>query len=152
MTNRTASGLLILLASFSSSTLAAEAPGKHPYYLHALSDLRSAYSLIQHRPGDMATNGRESIALKEISDAVDDIRKGAIDDGRNMNDHPPTDTSSDHSGALHEAAELLQKAQDDVGKDEDDKAAKGLQQRSLQHIARARSAIEEAISDVQEKR
>jgi hypothetical protein len=131
---------------------AAETPAKHPYYLHALSDLRSAYALVQHRPGDMAVNGRESVALNEISDAIKDIRQGAIDDGRDLNDHPPVDVSSDHSGALHEADELLNKARNDVKKDEDDKAAQGLQQRSLDHIDRAHTAIEAAISDVQKKK
>lgn len=142
----------LLLVLLSTGSFAVEAPGKHPYYLHALSDLREANSLIQNRPGDMAVNGRESIATREITDAIKDIRQGAIDDGRNLNDHPSPDQPPDHSGALHEAAELLNKASDDVKKDEDDKAAQGLQQRSLEHIARARTAIEQAISDVQEKR
>src|SRR5262249_2399688 len=135
-----------------SSGFAAEAPGKHPFYLHALSDLREAHSLIQSRPGDLAVNGRESVALKEIADAIKDIRQGRREDGRNLNHHPSPDQSPDPSGALHKAVDLLNSARDDVHKEEDDKAAQGLQQRSLEHIDRARTAIEEAITDVQEKR
>jgi hypothetical protein len=38
---------LVLLATLAH----AEVPGQHPYYLHALSDLRAGRWMLQHRPG-----------------------------------------------------------------------------------------------------
>ncbi|MEH2129414.1 MAG: hypothetical protein V7K86_01855, partial [Nostoc sp.] len=37
-----------------SGSAYADLPGKHPYYLHALTDLRTARWLLEHRPGDAA--------------------------------------------------------------------------------------------------
>jgi hypothetical protein len=40
------------------------AQARHPAYLHALSDLRAARWLIQHRPGDWVQNGDEMEAVR----------------------------------------------------------------------------------------
>lgn len=150
MQNSTIIFATVVLALASSHP--ATAADSHPYYLHALSDLRSAYALIQNRPGDKEVTDREDLARNEIAAAIRDIRQGAIDDGRDLHDHPPIDAAADHSGALHEAVALLQNARADVNKEEDDRAAQGLQLRSEVHIDRALKATEQAISEVVEQR
>ena len=40
------SGLLLAVLPFAAN---ADMPGKHPYYLHALSDLRAARWMLSHR-------------------------------------------------------------------------------------------------------
>ena len=50
-------GGLLLLPLFANADL----PGKHPYYLHALSDLRTARWMLEHRPGDAAVRDRKSV-------------------------------------------------------------------------------------------
>src|ERR1700761_2060023 len=90
------------------------AQARHPAYLHALTDLRAARWLIEHRPGDWAQTGDEMEAVHRIDAAINEIRKASIDDGKNLADHPPLDERPDHRGRIHEAVEYLRKARADV--------------------------------------
>src|SRR5271168_5658512 len=78
--------LLLLLAPFAAN---ADMPGKHPAYLHALSDLRAARWMLEHRPGDAAVSAQEDVAITEIDKAIGEIKKASIDDGKDIHDHPP---------------------------------------------------------------
>jgi hypothetical protein len=106
----------------------------HPAYLHALSDLRSARWLIEHRPGDWAQTNDEVEAVRQIDAAINDIKQAAIDDGKNLNDRPPTDAHFDNRGRIHEALRLLRKARADVAREEDNAYAHGLRNRAVGHI------------------
>jgi hypothetical protein len=63
-----------------------------------------------------------------------------------LNDHPPVDARLDWPGRLHRAVELLNKAHNDIAREEDNRFAQGLQQRAIGHIDAARMHAEEAIS------
>jgi hypothetical protein len=126
----------------------ADLPGKHPYYLHALSDLRTARWMLEHRPGDAAVSANEDVAITEIDAAIREIKKAAIDDGKNVDDHPNVDVPGDRPGHLHKALELLRKVHSDVAREEDDPASKGLRDRAVGHIDGAIHATERAIGDV----
>jgi hypothetical protein len=119
--------------------------GEHPYYLHALSDLRAARWMIEHRPGDWQRTVDEVEAVKQIDAAIGEIKKASIEDGKNIEDHPAVDERNDHKGRLHEAADFLRKAREDVGHDEDNKFAQGLQGRAYMHIDAAINATKRAI-------
>ena len=127
----------------------ADFPGRHPYYLHALSDLRTASWLLEHRPGDAAVSAQEDIALQEIAAAMAEIKRAAIDDGKDIHDHEPLDVPGDHPGRLHKAAEILRKVHSDVNREEDDPAARGLKHRAVQHIDAALHATNRAIKEVE---
>jgi hypothetical protein len=130
-------------------TLAAPAPGReHPAYLHALTDLRHARAHLQ-RPDGGELREQEKKAIHEIDAAIDEIKKAAIDDGKDLNDHPPVDVKMDWAGRLHRAIELLNKAHHDVSEEEDNQFAQGLQQRALMHIDKAHHHVEEAIEAIQ---
>src|SRR5271168_378792 len=88
--------------------------GDHPYYLHALSDLRAARWMIEHRPGNWARTTDEVEAVRQIDAAIGEIKKASIEDGKNIEDHPPVDERNDHDGRLHEAVDFLKKARQDV--------------------------------------
>jgi hypothetical protein len=137
-------GLLVLL----SAGCAAQ-PSKHPAYLHALSDLRTARWMLEHRPGDAAVSAHESEAIGEIDRAIAEIRRAAIDDGKNIHDHPSADVPNDYRGRLHKAAELLRKVRADTAREEDNPAARGLKNRALGHVDAALHATEGAIHDVE---
>ena len=141
------SGLLLLplLAN-------ADLPGKHPFYLHALSDLRAARWMLEHRPGDAAVSGQEDVAVSEIDAAIREIKQAAIDDGKNVNDHPKMDAPDVRTGRLHKALEILRKVHSDVAREEDDPAVKGLRDRAVGHIDGAIHATEKAIGDVKNGR
>jgi hypothetical protein len=125
----------------------ADLPGKHPAYLHALSDLRSARWMLEHRRAGAAVSGQEDVAIAEIDKAIGEIKKAAIDDGKNLNDHPSVDVPTDNPGRLHKALELLHKAQGDVSHEEDDPMTQGLQSRAVEHIHFAIAATKTALAE-----
>jgi hypothetical protein len=119
-------------------------PKEHPAYLHALTDLRHARAHLQ-RPDSGELREQEKKAIHEIDEAINEIKKAAIDDGKDLNDHPAVDARLDWHGRLHRAFELVNKAHNDVAQEEDNAFAQGLQQRALEHIDKAHKHIEEAI-------
>ncbi len=144
------SGLLLLLALPLAAN--ADLPGKHPYYLHALSDLRAARWMLEHRPGDAAVSGQEDVAITEIDKTIGEIKKAAIDDGKDIHDHPQVDVPADHPGRLHKSLELLRKVHSDIDREEDDPMTRGLKDRAVHHLDEAIHANEHAIRDVEKGR
>src|ERR1700734_745230 len=73
----------ILFFSFASigRVNAERLSGPHPYYLHALSDLRAARWMIEHRPGNWAQTQDEIEAVHRIDAAIGEIKKASIEDG-----------------------------------------------------------------------
>jgi hypothetical protein len=138
-------GALLLISTLASADL----PGKHPYYLHALSDLRTARWMLQHRAGDAAVAGNEDVAITEINKAIGAIKNAAIDDGKNIDDHPQTDLPPDSKGRLHKALELLQKVHSDVAREEDDPMVRELRDKAVKHVDLAINATQGAIAAVQ---
>jgi hypothetical protein len=137
--------LLLFIPAFSLATSAAGR--EHPAYLHALSDLRAARAHLQ-RPDGGELREQEKKAIHEIDDAIGEIKKASIDDGKDLDDHVPVDARIDWPGRLHRALELVNKAHNDVAQEEDNRFAQGLQQRALEHIDKAHRHIEEAIEIV----
>ena len=135
--------VLAFLASLGSYNLLA-AP-HHPHYLHALSDLRFARALLQ-RPDGGALRQQESEAIRNIDDAIAEIKKASIDDGKNINDHEAVDPHLPWAGRLHKAREVLDRAINDCSKEEDDPATRGLQMRILEHLHHAKAHVDEAIA------
>jgi hypothetical protein len=125
----------------------ADLPGKHPFYLHALTDLRTARWMLEHRPGDPAVSGQEDVAIQQIDAAIGDIKAASIDDGKDLHDHPKIDLPKRHEGHLHKALDLLRKVRQDVSKEEDDPLAKGLKKNALNHINGAIGATKDALED-----
>ncbi len=145
--------LLVTLLCLTAPLVAcADLPGKHPAYLHALSDLRSARWMLEHRPGGVAVSGQEDLAITEIDRAIGEIKKAAVDDGKNLQDHPAVDVPGDNPGRLHKALELLHKAHEDVAREEDDPATQGLRDRALGHIHAAVVATKAALADAGQPR
>ncbi len=119
--------------------------GGHPYYLHALSDLRAARWMIQHRPGNWVQTQDEIEAVNRIDKAIGEIKKASIEDGKNIEDHEPVSEVPDHMGRLHKALDFLRKARQDISHDEDNVFAQGLQSRAYGHIDGAIGAVKRAI-------
>jgi len=143
------SGLLLVAVPFAAN---ADMPGKHPFYLHALSDLRAARWMLEHRPGDAAVSGQEDVAITEIDEAIGEIRKASIDDGKDIHDHPAVQDINERPGRLHKAVELLKKVHSDVAREEDDPMTRGLRDRAIMHIDEALHATQHAIGDVRNGR
>ena len=78
---------VILLAVFviaATTVIFAQKKEKHPAYLHALSDLRAARWMIEHRPGNWQQTTDEVEAVKKIDGAINEIKQASIDDGEDI--------------------------------------------------------------------
>ena len=122
------------------------APQSRPAYLHALSDLRAArWMIVEHRPGDWVRTEDEIEAVDQIDGAINDIKKAAIDDGKDINWHPAVDERPEHMARLHEAIVFLEKAHVDVDQEEDNEFAEGLRNRAIHHIDAALQATRQRV-------
>ncbi len=137
---------LIVLSVLAPLAARAEQPGKHPHYLHALTDLRHARAHLE-KPRNVMVNWDEKVAIHAIDEAIGEIKKAAIDDGKPLEDHPPVDAKLDWKGRLHRAVELLRSARGDVDKEEDNNFAQGLRKRAAEHIDRAINFVEQGIAN-----
>lgn len=142
-----ASYTALLLAAAAPLAAHADAPGEHPGYLHALSDLRAARWMIEHRPGDYAVASNEVAAVQQIDAAIRDIRHAAVDDGKDLDFHPPVSEVPDHAGRLHAADDFLRHARADVTGEEDNPTLHGMQHRSVEHIDGAIRRVDHAIGE-----
>jgi hypothetical protein len=109
----------------------------HPWYLHALSDLRNARANLERKGGDRQMKWDEHDAITAIDRALHDIKEAALDDGKNVDDHPPVDVHDPRGGRLHKALEALHTAKTDIEKEEDNAFANGLRARALHDIDEA---------------
>jgi hypothetical protein len=111
----------------------------HPGYLQAMSDLRTAYWLMEHHEArDPVARIEEKRALNHTRVAYEQLKEAAIIDERDINDQPPADmTYYDHRGRLHRALDLLRDAYRHVEHEEEDPAARGLKNRALVHVDEA---------------
>jgi hypothetical protein len=137
---------LVPLAMLGLGSLAANAqalPGKHPGYLHSLSDLRAARWFLNHQPGDSSVSADEDVAITEIDAAIGELKRASIDDGKNLGDHPAVDVN-EHGSRLLKSIETLRKAHADIDKEEDNPDVRELRHRALEHIDRAIHAAESA--------
>ena len=125
--------------------MAQDLPGRHPGYLHALSDLRAARWFLYHQPGDARVSGDEDLGITEIDAAIGEIKRASIDDGKNLDDHPSVDVK-ERGSRLLKSIEALRKARADVGGEEDNPDVRELRHRALEHIDRAIAAAENAHS------
>jgi hypothetical protein len=146
--------ILTLLAALTVAAvkpLAAHAED-HPAYLHALSDLRAARWLVKNRRGDWAVGRQEDDAWRDIEKAIGEIKHAAIDDGKDLEDHPAVDEHDDHAGRLHKALDLLRKTREDLSSAEENGHARGLRKRAFRHIDHAIDHVRSAIHDAEHER
>ncbi|ERE06366.1 hypothetical protein [Pseudogulbenkiania ferrooxidans] len=121
-------------------------PEEHPYYLHAMSDLRQARDLLA-RPDYPRVMDDERRAVDEINKAMRKMRDAAIDDGKDIYDRAEPDARWRPEDRFHQAKTLLDKARQDASHREDDPYLRSLQRDIVHHIDEARRAIDEAVSD-----
>ncbi|WP_293761396.1 hypothetical protein [uncultured Aquitalea sp.] len=121
-------------------------PAEHPYYLHAMTDLRQARWLLA-RPDVQPVQDDERWAVGAIDAALNEMKQAAIEDGKNPWDYKPADANVSNTDRFHKALQLLEQARRDASHPEDDPWAKGLQGRILHHIDDAHRAVQQAIAD-----
>ncbi len=118
---------------------------RHPGYSHALQDLRFARAVLERNEGWGRVAADEGRATGEIDRAIEELRRAAMDDGRNPNDHPPVDMRWEPRDRLHRAMEALDQARDRIGREEDNSSAREWRNRAFRHIDEARRALRHAM-------
>ena len=146
MTKNMFRSTLLLALALPLAAMAQELPGRHPGYLHALSDLRAARWFLYHQPGDAKVSAHEDVSIAEIDAAIAEIKRAAIDDRKDANDHPAVDVQ-EHGSRLLKSIETLRKAREDIGHEEVNPEAKDLRKRAAHHIDRALHEAELAHAD-----
>lgn len=136
------STLSLIVAAFAFAAVINAHAKDHPAYLHALTDLRHARAHLDRLGPDDRVDDAQQHAINEIDAAIAEIKQAAIDDGKDLNDHPPVDAKMNRTDRFRRALELLDKAHHDVKEDEDNRFARGLQHRALQHIDEAHRIVE----------
>jgi hypothetical protein len=137
-----------LVATAVAGGLAINTPAlaAHPHYLHALSDLRFARWIL-NRPAEFNVVHDQTVAIEEIDRAIAELKRASIDDGKNLEEHPPLDTNLHRAGRLHKALELIDSAHRDLNYEEDDFAALGWRAAARHHVDEAHGAVRRAIAD-----
>ena len=132
------------------STLAmAQLPGRHPHYIHALSDLRAAQWQIDHRrPEDGEIREDELVASDEVAAAVHSTSSAASADGKDLGWNAPPDAPLAYDGRLHAAIDLLRAAHADLAMPEDDPMAVNQQKLALLRVDAALHAAQRAVGAV----
>ena len=120
--------------------------GDHPRYLHAISDMKYARSLVA-RPDAANVQADEGVAVHELDAAIHEISEAAREDWKPINDHPPVDAGMGRPGRFGEALRVLDKTWADLNKEEDNGEARMLRNRALKHLELAREWIKKAIAD-----
>jgi hypothetical protein len=123
---------------------------RRPQYLHVLGDLRDAREHLEHFGSD-PVDARAERAIFEIDRAINEIRREAVMNGDDMENHVPVDTHMVRNGRFHKAMDLLDKAKRDVAGEEDQPDAQALQLRVMRHIEEARHEVARAIAIIHEE-
>ena len=124
----------------------ADTPGRHPFYMHARTDLRRAERLMEVREErnvmrDLAAASREAHA------AIRELDAAALWGRKDVEDNPPVDTHPNRSGRFRAIAQFLIAARRDIEREEDNPAARAWRNRALEHIDQAIQSVRRAGRD-----
>lgn len=134
--------------AFSISTAQAQEPGRHPAYLHALSDLRLMRAYLDRMTPSERIDEESQHAIDEIDAAIREIKEASIDDGRDLRMHAPIDARITPTDRFHKAREAGNAAWADLDHEEDNDYAHGLKHRALDHIEKANHTVDHIIRRV----
>jgi hypothetical protein len=120
--------------------------GAHPHYLRAISDLRFARALLWRESARNVMED-ERRAVHEIEEAIAECKRAAIDDGRNIDEHPPIDGGWGWGDRFRRAQDALNSAMSNLRFEEDDRAALGWRNRAMHDVADAMAWVQQAMRD-----
>jgi hypothetical protein len=139
--------LIGIIAVMIPTAVNADTPGRHPAYLRARSDLRTAQFLMRVREEPNVTR-RLAEADREVEGAIAEIDRAALLDRKDLNDHPRVDPSLDRRGRFRRTVELLRSARADLGREEDNGRAREWRDAAYRHIDAALEHMHRASVDL----
>jgi hypothetical protein len=139
-------GMTLIAAVALFAPTATYAQGRHPRYLHARTDLRSAQFFARVREEPNVTRNLQA-ADREIEAAIREIDRAAVLDRKDLVDRPPIDTSLARKDRFRKIVDLLRSARMDIEGEEDNPAARGWRKVAFMHIDEALNAVHRAATD-----
>jgi len=118
----------------------------HPRYLSAIANLRYARALL-FRPDWRDVMRDQRAAVEEIDHAIGEAKRAAIDDGKNIDEHPPVDVRAGWEGRFRKAMEVLDAAMSDLSFQEPNRGAAEWRTAALANVQRARGLVQKAMRD-----
>jgi hypothetical protein len=125
----------------------ADTPGRHPAYLHARTDLRTAQFLMRVREEPNVTRNLNR-AAEEVEAAIHEIDRAAVLDAKDLEDHPRIDANLPRNGRLRKIVDLLRSSRRDLSREEDNGRARGWRDAAYQHIDAALEHVHRAAVDL----
>jgi hypothetical protein len=136
-------GIAVLLAA----VLSADTPGRHPKYLHARTDLRTAQMLL--RVNDEPNVMRHVDAVHaEVEAAIHEIDNAAVVDRKDWIERPPIDANLARPGRFQKVMALLVSARHDINEEEDNPRAREWRNAAFRHIDGAMDQLRRAARDL----
>jgi len=128
--------LALAVFAFAASSAQAQWWQHHPGYLHAMSDLRTAYWLLEHRgTNDPDLYRAERDAMRDVRAAYQELKNASIIDDKDIDDQPPAQlVSYDHRDRLTKALVLMREARTDISSEETDPEARRFRSAAINHI------------------
>jgi MFS superfamily sulfate permease-like transporter len=150
MKKRTYVWVIVLGAAalFATDRGFADTPGRHPRYMHARSDLRTAQWYLNVREEPNVTRNLRA-AYEEVEKAIHEIDHAAVIDHKDLEDHPHVDTNLDRHGRFRKIVALLRSARADIEHEEDNPAASRWRDDAYRHIDAALEFVHRAARDLQ---
>jgi hypothetical protein len=136
-------GMFDLLAPAAS----AETPGRHPHYLRARTDLRTAQIMLRVRDEPNVMDHIRSVDA-EIDAAIREIDHAAVLDRKDVDDRPHFDARLGRPGRFHRSMALLASARRDIGQEEDNPRAIAWRDIAFRHIDQAMDQLRRAARDL----
>jgi hypothetical protein len=137
--------LVATVMTFGAMPSHAQEPGRHPAYLHALSDLRLMRAYLDRLTPSERIDAESQRAIDEIDAAIHEIKLASIDDGKDLRDHLPVDARITPSNRFRKAREAGNAAWADVNHAEDNDFARGLKHRAMDHIESANHIVDHIV-------
>jgi len=141
-------GMTLIAAAALLAPAAMHAQGRHPRYLHARTDLRTAQLLARVREERNVTRNLEAAAV-EIEAAIREIDNAAVLDRKDLVDRPPIDANLARKDRFRKIVDLLRSSRADIEHEEDNPNARGWRDAAFRHIDEALNAVHRAAVDAQ---
>jgi hypothetical protein len=141
-------GMTLIAAAALLAPAGMHAQGRHPRYLRARTDLRTAQLLARVREERNVTRNLEAAAI-EIEAAIHEVDNAAVLDRKDLIDRPPIDANLARKDRFRKIVDLLRSARADIEHEEDNPNARGWRDAAFRHIDEALNAVHRAAVDAQ---
>jgi tetratricopeptide (TPR) repeat protein len=138
--------MLTAVALITPAICLAQTYGRHPFYLHARSDLRVADRLCNVRDEPSVMRDLQA-ASGRVREAIRLVDAASVIDRKDVDDNPPIDTYPDRRRRFQAIFQMLASAKRDLSAQEDNLSAVGWRNAAIGQIDQAMNMVKKAAQD-----